>query len=238
MLQIRFLLLSAALAIPIASLSFVSLAHAQEHGAEQDGAGEHGDETKGGEGHSGDDHPEDHSSEAHSDGHGDEHLPPILSADPGSAILNILIFLGVFGVLAKFVWPVILGALEAREEKIASDLAGAQKANSDAQALLSDYEKKLADANTEAQSILAEARRDADVNAAKIVEEAKAEAKRQAERALSDIETAKKVALSDIAGQTSALALGVAKQVVGRELKANDHADLIKSALDQVPSNN
>ncbi|MEO1527208.1 MAG: F0F1 ATP synthase subunit B [Planctomycetota bacterium] len=247
MFQLRFLLLAAALAMPFAgSSSFVSLASAQEHADE-----EHADEKHPeGESHDGEDHPEDahadgedhgegeHADGDHAEGHGDHDLPPILSFDPGSAILNLVIFLGVFGILAKFVWPVILGGLEAREQKIASDLEGAQNANSDAQALLASYEQKLADANSEAQSILAEARRDADANAAKIVEEAKAEAKRQADRALSDIETAKKVALSDIAGQTSTLAMGVAKQVVGRELKADDHADLIRNALDQVPSNN
>ena len=236
MFHLRFLLLAAALTIPfVGSSSFVSAVHA---------ADEHADEEHPEGGHTGKDaekdadgeeHHED--GEAHSD-HADHDLPPILSMDPGAAILNILIFLGVFAVLAIFVWPVILGGLEAREQKIASDLEGAQKANADAQALLADYETKLADANTEAQSILAEARRDADANAAKIVDEAKAEAKRQADRALSDIETAKKVALSDIAGQTSSLAMGVAKQVVGRELKADDHADLIRKALDEVPSNN
>jgi F-type H+-transporting ATPase subunit b len=30
----------------------------------------------------------------------------------------------------------------------------------------------------------------------------------------------------------------VAKQVVGRELKPEDHADLIRQALDRLPSNN
>ncbi|MEL6109470.1 MAG: F0F1 ATP synthase subunit B [Planctomycetota bacterium] len=240
-MRLRFLLFACFLAIPIAGVvSLSSPAFAEEkaeteHAEGDDHDGEH-TSSEGGKAHDGD-HAE--GDGTHADGHHADHeIPPILSFDPGAAILNILIFLGVFGVLAQFVWPVILGGLEAREQKIASDLEGAQKANADAKALLADYEKKLSEANTEAQSILAEARRDADGNAAKIVEEAKAEAKRQADRALADIETAKKVALSDIAGQTSALAMGVAKQVVGRELKADDHADLIKNALDQVPSNN
>ena len=172
--------------------------------------------------------------------HGDhaEELPPILSFDPGSAIANVAIFLGVFAVLAKFVWPVILDGLKAREEKIAGDLQSAQDANVAAAAKLSEYEKKVADVAAEAQTVLADARKDAQANATKIIEEAKADAQRQAERALADIETAKKVALSEIAGQTSSLAMGVAKQVVGRELKADDHADLIRKALDEVPSNN
>lgn len=172
------------------------------------------------------------------DGHGDDTMPPILSFDPGAAAANLAIFLGVFGILAKFVWPVILGGLTARENKIAGDLESAQATNVKAEATLATYEKKVEEVASEAQGILSEARRDAEANAVKIVDEAKADAKRQGERALADIETAKKVALADIAGQTSALAMGVAKQVVGRELKAEDHAELIRKALDQVPSKN
>ncbi|MCA9140046.1 MAG: F0F1 ATP synthase subunit B [Planctomycetales bacterium] len=177
--------------------------------------------------------------EESADGEHAEHvLPPILSMDPGAAIVNVVIFLGTFLILAKLVWPVILGGLKAREDKIASDLKNAQDANLKAEQLLADYEKKVQDVASEAQGILAEARRDAQSNATKIIDEAKADARRQGERALADIETAKKVALSEIASQTSALAIGVAKQVVGRELKAEDHAELIRKSLEQVPSKN
>ncbi|MEM6473867.1 MAG: F0F1 ATP synthase subunit B [Planctomycetota bacterium] len=179
----------------------------------------------------------DHSADDH--GAGDHTTtPPILSFDPGSAAVNLAIFLLTFGVLAKFVWPVILNGLKAREDKIRSDLEDAKAANEKAEARLAEYEQKVSDAASEAQAVLAEARRDAEASATKIVDEAKADAKRQADRALADIETAKKVALSEIAEQTSSLAIGVAKQVVGRELNADDHSELIRKALDQVPSNN
>lgn len=187
-----------------------------------DGEKDHGDKDHGVAGHGG--------------GHGK--MPPILSFDPGSAVFNIAIFLGVFAILAKFVWPVILGGLVAREAKIASDLQEAQSANEKAQALVDQYQTQLDEAQSKVQGMLAEARRDAESTKDRIVEEAKAEAKRQTERAVADIETAKKVALSELAGQTSEMAIGVAKQVVGRELKAEDHADLIRKALDSVPSNN
>ena len=164
--------------------------------------------------------------------------PPLLSFDIGSAVCNIAIFLGVFAILAKFVWPVILGGLQAREDKIHSDLVAAEHANTEAKALLVDYQAKLDDATSQVQAMLAEARKDGEATGQRIVEEAKSEAERQRERAVADIETAKKVALSELAGQTSDMAINVAKQVVGRELKADDHADLIRQALERLPSNN
>jgi F-type H+-transporting ATPase subunit b len=153
-------------------------------------------------------------------------VPPLLQFDFGSAICNLAIFLGVLAILSKFVWPVILGGLQAREEKIHGELEAAARANADAKALLADYQVQINEASTKVQSMLAEARKDSEASAARIVEEAKAEAERQRERALSDIETAKKVALSDLAGQTSDMAISVAKAVVGRELNASDHQDL------------
>ena len=174
----------------------------------------------------------------HGSEHGEEDLPPLLSVDLGSAIANLAIFLGVFAILAKFVWPAILGGLQAREQKIHGDLEAAEKANQEAKALLASYQTKLDESQTKVQEMLAEARQDAEANKQRIIDEAKAEAERQRERAVADIETAKKVALSDLAGQTSDMAIQVARQIVGRELKPEDHAELIRQSLDRLPSNN
>lgn len=216
----------------LAALSMFLLASAPmpSYGADEEHAGEHADSA---------DH--DHAADGtHSDdGHGDEHgTPPLLSVDIGSAICNVAIFLGVFAILAKLVWPAILSGLQARENKIHEDLEAAEQANADAKALLEEYQAKLDDVATQVQTTLAEARKDGEATGQRIVEEAKAEAERQRERAIADIETAKKVALSELAGQTSDMAIDVAKQVVGRELKADDHAELIRQALSRLPSNN
>ena len=179
-----------------------------------------------------------HGDGEHGDGHADEGTPVLLQEDVGASVVNLLIFLGVLGILSKFVWPVILDGLKARESKIFGELKDAEKANTEAKTLLAEYQAKLDDASTQVQTMLAEARKDAESSGKRIVEDAKAEAERQRERAVAEIETAKKVALSDLAGQTSDMAINVAKQVVGRELEAGDHADLIRKSLDSLPSNN
>jgi F-type H+-transporting ATPase subunit b len=175
---------------------------------------------------------------ASAEGAGHAEGPGLLSFDIGSAFWNLLIFLLTFAVLSKFVWPHILSGLSAREEKIRGDLEAAEQANAKAQSLLSDYQSKLNAASTQVQTMLAEARRDAEASGDKIVSAAKAEAERQRERAIADIETAKKVAMADLAGATSKLAMTIASNVVGRELRSEDHADLIRQSLDRVPSQN
>ncbi|WP_442507558.1 F0F1 ATP synthase subunit B [Novipirellula sp. SH528] len=180
----------------------------------------------------------DHVHPATAGGHDDANTPPLLSFDIGSAVCNIAIFLGVFAILSKFVWPPILSGLKAREDKINGDLENAERINAEARSLLSDYQTKLDEAANKVQGMLAEARRDAETNGQRIVADAKAEAERTRDRAIADIETAKKVALADLAGQTSDMAMQVAKSVVGRELRPEDHADLIRQSLDRLPSNN
>ncbi|TWU37708.1 ATP synthase subunit b [Novipirellula aureliae] len=167
-----------------------------------------------------------------------DHTPPILQVDVGSAVVNIAIFLVVLAVLSFFVWPPILQGLQAREDKIHGDLEAAQKANVEARTLLESYQTKLNEASSQVQTMLAEARHDAEANSQRIAEEAKAEAEKTRVRAVADIENAKKVALTELAGQTSEIAMRVAKQVVGRELHADDHAELIRQSLDRLPSNN
>ena len=75
------------------------------------------------------------SSGAHAEDHS---TPSLLSFDFGSAVCNLAIFLGVLGILSKFVWPVILDGLKAREDKIFDELKDAEEANTKAQGLLAD----------------------------------------------------------------------------------------------------
>jgi F-type H+-transporting ATPase subunit b len=169
---------------------------------------------------------------------GHAETPGLLSINPGAAIWNLLIFLLVLFVLGMFVWPPILTGLQAREGKIRADLHGAEQANLQAQATLASYQKQLGDAQSKVQEMLAEARRDAEAVGAKIVEEAKADAERQRARSLADIESAKVAAVTELANQTSDLAMSLARQVVGRELNASDHAELIRQSLERLPSSN
>ena len=83
------------------------------------GEADHSDEA----GHGGAEHEADHGD----GGHGDDGTPVLLQEDIGASVVNLLIFLGVLGILSKFVWPVILDGLKARESKIFGELQEAEK---------------------------------------------------------------------------------------------------------------
>jgi len=164
--------------------------------------------------------------------------PPLLQFDAGSAIVNIAIFIAVLVILSKLVWPVILNGLEMRDSKIRSDLEGAHMANLEAKQLLVNYEAKLAEASSQVQKMLAEAQRASESERQRIVADARSESETHRQRAIADIEQAKKVAISELAGQTSDMAMAVARKIVSRELRADDHAELIRQSLERLPSNN
>jgi F-type H+-transporting ATPase subunit b len=96
----------------------------------------------------------------------------------------------------------------------------------------------LADAAVQAQDMVVQAKRDAEHVAERIKTEAQSNAERLLDRARSEIETAKQSALSELSLKSTDIAFGLARKVIGRELKTSDHEQLIKDALGRLPSGN
>ena len=182
---------------------------------------------------------------AHDDGaHGDAahaHDPNATNpfvVDPDLAIATGIVFVLLFLVLSKFAWGPIVEALDNREQSVANKIEEANNNFAKAQEQLAIYEKKIAAAAEESRAMLDTARKDAEAVAAKVRAEAEEDAKRQRERALTDIEAAKNAALRDISEKSADIAVSLAGKIVRREVKSADHAELIRGALDKMPSSN
>ena len=90
----------------------------------------------------------------------------------------------------------------------------------------------------EAQSVIAQARRDATAAGEQLISDAHEDANRERQRALADIETAKNAAVQEIADQSAKLAFTLARKLIHKELKPEDHTALIRESLEQFPSEN
>lgn len=90
-------------------------------------------------------------------------------------IAQILNFLVLVFVLAKFAYKPVCNIMEERKNKIASDLEAAEKAKTDAEAVKAEYAAKLAEAKQEAQAIVDAARKTAQAAHDKIMADTKAE---------------------------------------------------------------
>ena len=154
------------------------------------------------------------------------------------AIFSLLVFLALLAVLYALAWKPLMKGLDLREQLISGQVEEARAASEQAAAKLKEYEAKLAEAAVQAQDMVVQAKRDAEHVAERIKTEAQSNAERLLDRARSEIETAKQSALSELSLKSTDIAFGLARKVIGRELKTSDHEQLIKDALGRLPSGN
>lgn len=184
-----------------------------------------------------DDHAEAHSTE---DGHGHDHgekkknsVNP-LDLKTGEAFWNLLVFLIVLAILAKFVFPVIRDGLKAREEKLEGDLTAAEQARAEAEASLDEYKSKIAEAQKEAQKVVEEAKKAAEQVASKVKADAESEIIKMRERAESEIASAKDAALNEVYAQTAELSTQIAGRILKREISSADQQALVTESLEAL----
>lgn len=134
-----------------------------------------------------------------------------------------LSFCIVFFVLAKFGFPVIIGAINKRQEFIEQSLVAAEEANEKLAGIQTEGERILANAKSQQQDIIAGAMAEKQqiVTAAK--EQASDEARKIAEESAKSIEIAKQNALKDVRGEVAGLAIEIAEKIL-KEKMSDDAA--------------
>jgi len=127
----------------------------------------------------------------------------------------------------KFVWPMVLGKIEERQTQIAEGLAAAEKGQSSLATAKVEVDKILAAARDQARGIVDQA----NSRANGIVEQAKADGeaarKAQVEAGRAEIEVERNRAREELRGQVAKIAVAGASKVLGREIDANAHRDLL-----------
>ncbi len=152
--------------------------------------------------------------------------------------LTLLMQAVAFGVFiwfcAKFVWPPLMRAIEARQKQIADGLAAGEEGRQS----LSRTEKQIAtmvsEAKTRASDIVAQGEK----VRAETVEQARTEAKAEGERiiaaAKAEIEQEVSRAKEALRNQVADLAVAGAGQILKREVDAKAHAELLAALQKQL----
>ncbi len=142
----------------------------------------------------------------------------------------------LFVLMWKFALPAIKDGMNARTERIRNDLASAESARTEAEAVLEQHRQSVAGAKAEAGRIIEEARQAAE--ALKRDQEARlqAELAEARTRAAADIESAKAQAIADLRGDVAQLAVGAASRIVHQNLDAAAQAQLVEDYINQVSS--
>ncbi len=134
----------------------------------------------------------------------------------------------------KFIWPPIMAALDARKKQIADGLAAAERGKHDMDLAAKRSAEVLREAKEKAADLIALG----DKRAHEIVEEAKTNAHVEGERivtaAKTEIEQEVFRAREQLRTQVSAVALAGAGKILGREIDAKAHNELLEKLLTEI----
>ena len=144
---------------------------------------------------------------------------------------TLLIQMTVFAVVVlfsmKFIWPMIMGAIEERNKNISDGLAAAEKG-----------QKELSDAGFEVTGLISEAKKQAttildqaNTRASSIVETAKTKGGQERDKIISTAQEEAEQELNklkeDLKKDLAGLAVAGAEKVLSREINEDDHKDIL-----------
>lgn len=149
-------------------------------------------------------------------------------------IAQILNFLVLVFVLAKFAYTPVCNIMEERKNKIASDLEAAEKAKTDAEAVKAEYAAKLAEAKQEAQAIVDAARKTAQAAHDKIMADTKAEQDQVIATAKEAIALEQKKAMDEVRAQVINLSMIAASKIVEQKLGSEEDKKMASKIVDSI----
>jgi F-type H+-transporting ATPase subunit b len=141
-------------------------------------------------------------------------------------------FLLVIGLLLwKRVPAMVAGILDARAAVIAAELDEARRLREEAEALLSDYKQRAGKAESEAQSIVTEARAEAERFAAESRASLKLQIERRAQAAQDRIAQAETAAMAEIRALAANTAASAAEKLIAARMDEKRAAALIENSI-------
>lgn len=159
---------------------------------------------------------------------------PLIQVTPGLMIWTIVCFLIVLVVLKRVAFKPIQEMIDKRREHIEQAVAEADRARAEAQNVLEEHRKLVADAKGQGEEILAEARRIADAQRERVRVETEEDRTRRLEETRRQIEQATQQALGEIRDEVGRLSLLAAEKITGKSLTDADHQRLIDEALADI----
>jgi F-type H+-transporting ATPase subunit b len=149
---------------------------------------------------------------------------------------TIVIFGILFWILKSKVFPVIIGAVEAREKALADALEGAKKDRDEAARILAEHRAQVERAKDDAQKLIAEARVVSEKSRADLLERTRAEQQELLERARRDIAGERDKAIAQLRREAVELAIAGASKVVEENLDSDKNRKLVEQFLSSMQS--
>lgn len=152
-----------------------------------------------------------------------------------ATLLGELIAFAVFVLFCmKFVWPPLIGAIEARQQKIADGLAASDRAEQDLRLVQEKVKQQLAEAKTQASALIDQAKK----REQQIIDEASVKAQSEREKILAqakaEIDAERIKAREELRKQVAVLAVAGAEKILQRSIDAAAHSDILDKLVAEL----
>ena len=156
--------------------------------------------------------------------------------EPGLGLMvwTLLVFGSAMFLLYKLAFPKIAEALDKRQRAIEESIDVAEKTKTEAAALLEEYRERLKDARTQAEEIVARARKAGEVHERESTEAARVKREELMAQARRDIEAETRRAIQEIRNEVADLTVKATEKVTRKTLTPEDQKRLVDEALSEL----
>jgi F-type H+-transporting ATPase subunit b len=158
----------------------------------------------------------------------------LVSPNVGLMIWTLLVFGLTLWLLWKVAFPRIQEALDKRQRAIEESIDHAERVRREADELLREYRERLSQARTQADEIIARARRTAEVAESETLAEARAKREEMMEQTRRDIEAETRRAIQEIRAEVADLTVLATEKVTRKTLDSADQKRLVEEALAEL----
>jgi F-type H+-transporting ATPase subunit b len=137
----------------------------------------------------------------------------------GTFIVELITFIAILAVLAKWVVPRINAAMAQRQEAITREFTQLEEARANAEATEKEYRSQLAEARHEAAQLREKAREEGAAIIADMREQAQSESARILSHARAQLDAEKQQVIAQLRSEVGAMATGLAGRIVGESLE-------------------
>ena len=158
----------------------------------------------------------------------------LVSPDVGLMIWTLVVFLISMYILSKVAFPRIQAALDKRQQAIEDAIDTAERTRTEADKLLAEYRERLHEARSQADDIVARARKTAENNEAESVAEARRKREEMMAQTRRDIEQETRRAIQEIRNEVADLTVLATEKVTRKSLTDADQKRLVEEALSEL----
>ena len=158
-------------------------------------------------------------------------METLLKPDLGLMIWTVVTFLIMVAILKKVAWGPLLKVLEEREEKIRREVEAAEKNRAEMERLKADYERQMAEVETRAKALLAEAEKKGLENREAILKDAEAQARKIQEKTLQELQAEKEKISRELRSELGELSVEIAEKIVRKTIDKKVQEDALQDFL-------